>query len=179
MHREFLFGLLAARSGNQDIALRQVGMLRRTNPSDSLARLAVALGRSLQALILWRQGNAAAALVEIEAAVPAIPLHVAITPLGSRSWERFMRAELLLLAGRKDEALRWYKSMGENSPYDLVFWGPALLRMAEISEREGNLSDARLRLRQFQQAWAGADPPLRRIVDSVAARLRGLGSPSR
>jgi hypothetical protein len=104
---------------------------------------------------------------------PAIELWFQVTvasPFLSLAHERFLRAELLYEAGRDAEALGWYGSIAERTPYELVYAAPAHLRRAEIFARQGDSDAARAEFDQARVRWAKADVELQ-------SALRGVGSP--
>lgn len=82
----------------------------------------------------------------------------------SQAYERYARAEILHQLGRETEALRWYGTFGENSPYDLVYLAPALYRQGQIEERLGNRVRAALRYASFLALWKDCDPELRPLM---------------
>ncbi len=85
-----------------------------------------------------------------------------------------MRAELLHALGRDDEALRWYETLGENSPYDLVYLAPSLYRQAQIYDARGQTALAVHRYGRFVQLWKDCDPELRWLTTDAETRLARL-----
>jgi len=94
---------------------------------------------------------------------PAIELWFQTTvasPFLSLAHERFLRAELLEKVGREAEALGWYGSIAERSPYELVYAAPAHLRRADIFGRQGDLDAAAAEYDQARVHYAKADAEL-------------------
>ena len=84
-----------------------------------------------------------------------------ISPFLSLAYERFLRAELLHETGRDAEALGWYGSIAERSPFELAYAAPAQLRRAEIFARHGDREAEQAAYDQALTLWANADPELR------------------
>jgi tetratricopeptide (TPR) repeat protein len=140
---------------------------------------AVALGEgyagSIRAEALRVAGRPAAALAELERGARATPFVVAWTSgFVSQAYERYARAELLHALGRDVEALRWYETLGENSPYDLVYLAPSLYRQARIHEARGERAAAAERYARFVALWKACDPELRPLTADARARLARL-----
>jgi hypothetical protein len=93
------------------------------------------------------------------------------SPLYARAHDRFLRAELLLAAGRDAEALGWYASFGGDSFFDLPYLAPAQRRLGEIYLRLGDGARARAHLARFVTLWAEADGALQPLVADARARL--------
>ena len=89
-----------------------------------------------------------------------------VSPYFASALERFTLAELLLQAGRGEEAQGWYQGLRENSTAELVFIGPALLREAAIHRQAGREAQARELSARFVELWGSADPELRSAVMS-------------
>ena len=87
-----------------------------------------------------------------------------ISPFLSLAYERFLRAELLHEAGRHAEALGWYGSIAERSPFELVYAAPAQLRRAEIFARQGDREAERAAHQEAATRWAKADPELQLLL---------------
>ena len=52
------------------------------------------------------------------------------SPFYAGTFERLLRADLLATAGRIPEAIRWWESIAERTPFELPFQAPALRRIA-------------------------------------------------
>ena len=86
------------------------------------------------------------------------------SPFFAGALERFLRAELLRECGRPEEALGWYATLGESSPYELIYLAPAHFRQAQIHEGLGNRERAAEHARRAGALWAGCDPELASVT---------------
>jgi tetratricopeptide (TPR) repeat protein len=66
------------------------------------------------------------------------------------------------------EALGWYGSIAERSPYELVYAAPSHLRRAEIFTRQGDHEAADAESEQARTRWAKADAPLASFAPGLA-----------
>jgi tetratricopeptide (TPR) repeat protein len=89
-----------------------------------------------------------------------------VSPFLSLAYDRFLRAELLREAGRDAEALGWYGSIAERSPFELVYAAPSQLRRAEIFARQGDHDAERAAYQQALSRWDRADPELLMLTTS-------------
>lgn len=170
----YLDGMVRARGGDETGWRRSVAELRGARSRNGSAMLSAAFMPSIEAEALRR--------TQPDQALRALELGTAVTPFVvawtsafmSQAYERYVRAELLHAAGRDADALRWYETIPENSPYDLVYLGPSLYRQGRIHEAHGRRDEARAKYRRFVDLWRDADPELRPLVDDAQTRLRGL-----
>lgn len=93
------------------------------------------------------------------------------SPFHAQAYERFLRAELLAELGRPDDALGWYASLAERSPYELGFRAPADLRQARLLMQSGDRVAARRHLALAAAAWHEAALALRREVERAGTAL--------
>ena len=170
--RSYVTGIASARRGNDvgsEVALAELAKL--PDPM-SLSRGFAATIRAEQRRI---GKHPSAALLELERGMLATPFVESWTSgFVSQAYERYVRAELLHHLGRDDEALRWYGTFGENSPYDLVYLAPAAYRAGQIYEARGQKAQAARRYTQFLRLWKNADPELRSVTDDARVRLARL-----
>ena len=96
--------------------------------------------------------------------------------IGSQSYERFARAELLFRLGRWRDALPWYASLAEISIDNLIYVAPAQQRQGEIYERLGEHRAAAAHYARFLELWRDADPELSPVVRQARARLLALNA---
>jgi serine/threonine-protein kinase len=175
--RTYLEGLLSARVGDADRGRRQAAKLARHTGSDEPSELARTLSRGVRAEIARQAGDLEGALRLLESE----PFHVdfgsgrtsAFYGLGR---ERYLRAELLNSLGRDEEALGWYRGLGEIFPYDIIYVAPSHLRQAEIHELAGRSKEAAAHYARFIELWSGADSELRPAVADARRRLATLPS---
>jgi hypothetical protein len=97
-----------------------------------------------------------------------------IVPFYAQPLERFLRAEALHAVGRDLEALGWYSSFAEHSPFGRVFLAPAALRQAEILSSLGRDTEASAHYARFIELWRDADPELKPVVDAARRNLEKL-----
>jgi tetratricopeptide (TPR) repeat protein len=160
--KEYLTGLLAVRAGNcaeAREALKRLGALGGTAETPARA----SLWRGLAATLARAEEGPLNALAVLGR--PAIELWFQVTvasPFLSLAHERFLRAELLHEVGREAEALGWYGSIAQRSPYELVYAGPAHLRRAEIFALQGDREAANSEYELGLACWTNADPELQR-----------------
>jgi tetratricopeptide (TPR) repeat protein len=173
--RDYLLGTLSARLGDLAGAARSAASLEHAQtaaPGDSLAQT-LALG--VRALVARSQGDPEAALRLLERIQrPARREEVSQSPFHAVALERYLRAELLRELGRDEESLAWHASLGELSPFELVFLGPSHLHRAEIYDRLGRRTEAAEHYGRFVELWKEADPELQPAVAVARARLEEL-----
>ncbi len=173
--RAYLHGALAAHRG--DTAVARAAMRELETPSDTngVPGLNERLRQSISADVARANAAPDEALADLERAIGPTPFVLAWTSAFlSQARERFVRAELLRERGRDDEALRWYATFDQNSPYDLVYLGPALYHQGEILERRGRTAEARDRYTRFVDLWRDCDPEFREMRDDASRRLAHL-----
>jgi hypothetical protein len=155
--KDYLDGLLAVRAGQLGEARAALDRLSaQGDTGDVVAR--ARLGRGLAATLARAEHGPEHALAVL--GPPAIELWFQTTvasPFLSLAHERFLRAELLQEVGRDAEALGWYGSIAQRTPYELVYAVPAHLRRAEIFGRQGYLDAAGAEYEQARVGWAKAD----------------------
>jgi DNA-binding SARP family transcriptional activator/TolB-like protein len=171
--RTYLLGLLNAQLGDREAALEFAAETERSAASPILA---ANLARGVRGRVAWQEGRAADALAFLE------DVHIdqsagdlmGIVPFYSQPLERFLRAEALHAAGREQEALGWYSSFAEHSPFGRVFLAPAALRQAEILAGIGRETEAVAHYTRFIELWRDADPELQPVVDAARRKLEQL-----
>jgi TolB-like protein len=83
----------------------------------------------------------------------------------------WLRAELLAMAGRREEALGWYAALIGPG---VALLGPAHLRRAELLDQLGRPDSATAEYARFLKLWADAEADQRAIVERVRTRLGRL-----
>lgn len=86
--------------------------------------------------------------------------------------KRYLRAEMLLRAGRKDDALRWLSTFPDPSSYDAWFLPAALLERAQLESAHDGASAAR-DYDRFVELWASSDAEVRGIVEAARQHVPG------
>ncbi len=161
----YLKGLIAAELDDTPAALQAAERLEtsRGTAGDRALAFQLAVGVRAQAALGNEDHSEALGLLsglEIEGWY-ALTI---VSPYYAGALERFTLAELLMAAGREEEALAWYKGLRENTLAELVFSGPGLLREAGIHRRAGEEQQARLLEARFEALWEAADPGVREAV---------------
>jgi len=170
--RDYVLGLLSARMRDTVAVARYAGRLERIKGSGGLSENAAASAITLRAELARASGQPDEALALLE----SVPINASIsTVIGSRAYERFLRAELLQELGRDEEALRWYATQGQSFIPDMTYLAPAHFRQAQIYERRGDRARAAAHYRRFVELWGECDRDLRPVVDDVRQRLERLG----
>jgi len=177
--RHYLLGLLDVRIEGSAAAEPHAEALDRMDALPEAAQaLAADLALSLRAQAEHAAGRREEALALLEATRPERDVWYQLTivsPFYARTLERYTRAELLRELGRHEEALGWYASIAERSPYELVYVAPAHLRQAEIHACLGREDEARHHRERFAELWKDCDPDLRGTLDAVKRRLEKAG----
>lgn len=159
--RAYLLGLLEARLGREDDALRYADAAGAIQLESTSGSLADDLSHSVRAAVHYQAGRLEQALAELEAPhYDAWYGQTMVSPLFARVAERFLRAEILFDLERYDEAEDWYTTIGEICPSGLPYRTVALLRLASIAEERGDAAIAADYQSQFDALWAEADPDL-------------------
>lgn len=171
----YLDGLLSARLGDVAAAQQHAVELARREGSTDAGQLAHSQVRGVRAQILLARKDSGAALRVLESGRDIMDFGLARTsPFYARSYERFMRAELLRAAGRDAEALGWYKGIAEIFPYDVVYLALAHLRQGEIYEKLAERDKATEHYGHFVRLWKECDPELRPMVAEAERRIERL-----
>jgi DNA-binding SARP family transcriptional activator/TolB-like protein len=173
--RLYLLGRVAARLGDADGAARAADELQRMPGAVDARLLAGDLAQGVRAMAELTRGHRDAALADLAATRREARLElVTNSSFYARALERWQLAELLYESGKVDEARGWYASLGQ-SRGDLFLLGPGQLRLGQIAERSGDLSDAEEHLTSFLALWRDCDPELRPLTNDarqLLARIR-------
>ncbi len=173
-------GLLEARRGDHAAALRyarQLDGFHRVAPG--LRIRGPLLGDGLRAHVAWMRARPAGGLAVIDSAWQEFDRKPEVYPyLLDSGHPRFLRAELLRMAGRDREALRWYGSVAEHFDKSIVYAAPVHLRTAQILDRLGRGAEAARHYRRVVELWGDCDPALRPVVEQARRRLHQLQATS-
>lgn len=152
--RGFLLGLLAVREGLLDLASLEIEALSELPAPQGAGALLEHLGRTLHAELLLARGSAGEALAVLEQGRLDVWFQYAVSsPFYAGTFERFLRADLLARAGRTPEAIRWWESIAERTPFELPFQAPSLHRIAEAWQELGDDDRARAAERRAGVLW--------------------------
>jgi len=133
--RLYSLGLLAARAGDTRAVVEAGEQLAELDVPPRALVLVEHLARTLDALVRRSRGDVAGALAALEIVSPVWYQYAMASPIFSGAFERLLRAELLIEAGRTTEAIGWLDAIGERSPWELPFVGPARSLSAQAAAR--------------------------------------------
>ena len=178
--RLYLLGLLDARKGAYDDALRHAAAIERLAVVPGAEPVTRTLVRGVRAAVALQRGDPTAVLAELGATNDVIPPIYAAEFRPAEVHARWLRAEALFALRRDDEALHWYAlaleaPVANGAMLELVLAAPTHLRRAEIHERRGNVAAAEAGYRRFQAMWREADPPALALVQRSVARAGAPG----
>jgi serine/threonine-protein kinase len=168
--KSYLLGLLGARLGDTTRAKVRVLELDSAGRVDGGPPLALELAQGLRAQIAVAAGQPDTALTDLGSLrIDGWYELTFVSPFYSGAMERFTRAELLRARGRGEEALAWYRGLGENTVQELVFLGPATLAQARIARDLGRPQEAAALYDAFVALWRQSDPEVRPLLDQAIA----------
>jgi DNA-binding SARP family transcriptional activator len=163
--RTYWLGLLAARLGEREEALRHAAWLEQSRTAADSTGLLADLALEVRALVAIEDGRLAEALAYLERASLTVRAQYDVrNPMNLRPLGRYLRARLLQQLGREEEALAWYDGFAQFVGPEFVFLSLAYLRVAEIHERAGRAPEARSYYARFLQRWGDADASLQPLV---------------
>jgi tRNA A-37 threonylcarbamoyl transferase component Bud32/TolB-like protein len=173
--KAYLLGLLDARLGDTARATaRAVGLDSAGRTADG-PPLVQELAQGLRARIALANGRSDSALADLEALrIEGWYELTFVSPFYSGATERFTRAELLREKGRGEEALGWYRGIGDNTTQELAFLGPATLAQARIQRALGRPREAATLYDDFLALWRESDPELNPMLEQAAAERVSL-----
>ncbi len=137
--------------------------------------MAADFARGVRAELAMMNGDVAGALREVEGLQHETYYVTAFAfPELSQARERFLRGETLARLGRAEEALPWFGSFAEFSPYDMLYSAIGLKRRGELLDSLGRKPEAAAAYREFLALWEDADPELQPIVREARAALTAV-----
>ncbi len=173
--RLYLLGLVSARLGLYEEAVRYAEELESSERPPRGSYLVPDFARTVRAQVALERGDieSALALLEVLNLEPQWG-GTYRSPFFTQLHTRYLLAEVLLAAGRDEEALRWFASLGGTSSLALSYVAPAHRRRAEIYERMGQSEQAAHHYNRFMGLWENCDPELRPLVDEAERQLERL-----
>lgn len=175
--REYLMGLVSVRLGDERAALAAAQRLEESNGDATRHRFAGALARTVRASTAANAGARDEALRLLGEPDEELWYQQSVTsPFISRAFERYLRGELLASMGRDEEAAAWYGTLGESSPYEIIYLAPAHFRQGELYERRGDAVRAANHYARCARVWRGCDDSLAAMRDAAAGKARLLGA---
>ena len=173
--KTYLLGLLDTRLGDGGHAMVRAAELDSAGRTSEGPPLALELAQGLRAQIAVANGRFDSALADLEALRFEGWYELTfVSPFYSGAMERFTRAELLRKMGSREEALGWYRGLGQNTTQELVFLGPATLAEARIQRALGRPREAATLYDEFLALWRESDPELKPMLDQAAAERASL-----
>ena len=178
--RLYLLGLLDARTGAYDDALRHAAAIERLAVAPGAEPVTRTLVRGVRATVARQRGDATAVLATLGPTNDVIPPIYAAEFRPAEVHARWLRAEALFTLRRDEEALHWYAlaleaPVANGAMLELVLAAPTHLAQAEIYERRGDRMKAEEHYRRFQAMWRDADPLARALVQRADTRAAALG----
>ena len=152
--RRFLLGLLAIREGDRAAASLAIESLAELLVPEGAGALLEHLGRTLHAELLLARGLEVEALAVLEQQRLDVWFQYAVSsPFYAGTFERFLRADLLSRAGRIPEAISWWESIAERTPFELPFQAPSLRRIAQAWDELGDDGRAQAAAQKARVLW--------------------------
>jgi len=170
--RSYLFGILSARLRDRGGVDSAVASLRAMAQAGNDSAVSGDLMHLVRAEDEHNAHRLREALYEVEQFQFSSRHYVSFSFRPAYAHARFLRAEILHELGQDDEATRWYGSLSEQ--YDAMYLPLIHLRMAQISQRAGNVGAAANHYTRFVALWKDSDPELRPLVDQATAALQKL-----
>lgn len=175
--RLYVLGHLQARVEAFDLALATAEQLAALAVTPMASPLVDDWSLGVRAHVAWRQGLPRQALALLERTLLQISYtqRLAPSPFLSQNFERYLRAHLLEMVDREEDALRWYECVTSDFVHEIVFLAPSYLRRAEIHDRRGDYAQARDFYQRFIALWSGGEPEEAAVVARAQQRLIRLG----
>jgi DNA-binding SARP family transcriptional activator/TolB-like protein len=172
-HYTLGIGALRLRDTTSGIAASKI-LTRLANESNATS-LTRDLDRGLRAHVAWMRRNYQNAISILDSLeLIDVQGDVAATPFAARANERFLHGEVLASAGRNEDALRYFASLGYGSVSEIPLRAMSHFRQAQIYEKVGKPSEAAAHYSRVVQLWANADSQLQPIVRTARQRLSAL-----
>lgn len=177
--RSYLAATLALANGDTTFVRLQQRVLQSiAREPYAEADLANHLAHELAARVLWRRGQAAEALREVEAGWPKGTERAQLPffqgDVYTQAHERFLRAELLMALGRDAEAQRWLQTVLDDQGEGLVLSSRVHRALGQLAEKAGN---GRVAIAQYERAialWSGGDTAALSELRTTETRLKDM-----
>ena len=164
--KDYLLGLLNARLGNYDKALKYAKTLEKNNDSDEAGTLSRSFAQGLRANIASGKDETTKALAELEKIKMTAPYELMLeSPFHSQALARFQKAFLMDELGRNGDALRWYHSFAEHSIYNLIYLAPSHFQRARLYRQLEQNEQATVHYNRFIELWQSCDPELKMMLE--------------
>jgi len=173
--RLYLLAKFAVREGRSEPVVSLTGELSELPVGAEFAVLVQSLLRELDADVHAMSGRNEEALALLEAPAPGVWYQLAVgSPFAGGAECRFTRARLLEACGRPREAIAWYTTIAQRSPWELLWTAPAALQLGRLYDRLGEPANALPHYRRFAAQWRHADPSLQDLVREADKRIQSL-----
>jgi tetratricopeptide (TPR) repeat protein len=174
--KEYFLGIIAARLGDVQGALKHVAVVQNWEATSDDPYLPADLARGMRALIAQLDGRNDEALAELDlVSNQRGVVKVRASNLYRMVQQHFLQAEVLNEMGRYEEAIQLYTAVADVS---LPLVPASHLRIGEIHEQRGEIDRAVERYGEFVDLWSGADPEYQPLVEDVRNRIaRLVGEP--
>ncbi len=171
----YLTGSLSLKTADIPSAKKMLAEIHRFRGTAEQTRLARDLARDLEAQMAVQAGNPQKALASYQATHPNTWYGLAVTsPFYSRAIPRYHQAALLFSQKQYRQALALYRTFGEYSVYDLIYYAPAMFMMGEAYRELNQPDSAAICYRKFLNLWGDCDPELQPRLAETKARLEQL-----
>ncbi len=173
--RLYGLGLLAARAGDTPAVAGSAELLAELEVPRWADPLVQRMARTLDALVRRARGDLVGALTTLEGATSDVWFQFAVaSPVFAGTFERLLRAELLLAVGRGREAAGWLTAIGERSPWELPFVVPARRLEARRHAASGDPAAGVPSWREVQRGYDGADGCAATVAAEAAQALASV-----
>ncbi len=180
IHEEILAtarGALQFHLGNLDAVEAEIRNLEGREGEAAVTDAARGLAEGLRAELALAGGDTTTALQILESTWIATGWEMTyMSGYLSRARERFLTARVYAARGDVENAMRWYRTAGRHSGYDMIYFGPAYFDAATLLERTGRFSEAASYYARFIELWDGCDEALAPRVADARQRLTALQS---
>lgn len=178
--RLYVLGHLHARAEAFDTASMTAETLAALDVTPANSASVNDWSRGIRAHVAWRRGQDSDALALLEGSHLEVSWaqRLAPSPFLSQNFERYLRAQLLDMVGRHEDALGWYECVTGDFTHEVIFLAPSYLRRAQIHDRRGDYARAREFYQRFISLWRGSEPEEALVVQDAHQRLIRLGGPS-
>ena len=178
--RLYLLGLLSARLGDYEGAMRRAGDIERARSPEEARAVIQALALTIRAdvALLGRDSDEAGRVLDgVQGQIPLELVSVAAyTNVREFTEEhaRYLRVLVLGLQEKNRAALQWAETSFRGAPSEIVYLAPMHLERAQLYERLGERDRAVEHYQRFLALWRDCDPALRPVVERAKSELARL-----
>ena len=183
--RLYLLGLLSARLGDYEGALRRAAEIERSSiPEEARAAMhALAMTVRADAALLGPSQDLAWELLRrVQGEVPlelvSVPAYANVREF-TQEHAGYLRVLLLRLQQKNRDALQWAATAFQGAPSEIAYLAPMHLERAELYERLGEPERAVEHYQRFVRLWRDCDPALQPVVERARSELARLAAEPR